>query len=149
MIDVAIVGASGYAARELFRILLNHPGARVALATSRQDEGTRVDALHPSLARRVDLACEPFDPDRVAVDNVPAGPREQGRRVEMGVQHDRRVMDGAGGGADLRDRILGQGEPRQGGEDGGEGEAGRFHGFRTLEGHTGRHSGWRGRAPAS
>lgn len=66
MIDVAIVGASGYAARELFRILLNHPGARVAMATSRQDEGTRVDALHPSLARRVDLPCEPFDADRVA-----------------------------------------------------------------------------------
>jgi N-acetyl-gamma-glutamyl-phosphate reductase len=66
MIDAAIVGASGYAARELFRILLNHPGARVTMATSRQDEGTRVDALHPSLARRVDLACEPFDADRVA-----------------------------------------------------------------------------------
>jgi N-acetyl-gamma-glutamyl-phosphate reductase len=66
MIDVAIVGASGYAARELFRILLNHPGARVAMATSRQDEGTRVDALHPSLARRIDLSCEPFDADRVA-----------------------------------------------------------------------------------
>ncbi len=66
MIDVAVVGASGYAARELFRILLNHPGARVRMATSRQDEGTRVDALHPSLARRIDLACEPFDADRVA-----------------------------------------------------------------------------------
>ena len=66
MIDVAIVGASGYAARELFRIIGNHPGARVTMATSRQDEGTRVDALHPSLTRRVDLACEPFDADRVA-----------------------------------------------------------------------------------
>ncbi len=66
MIDVAIVGASGYAARELFRILLNHPGARLRMATSRQDEGTRVDALHPSLARRIDLTCAPFDADRVA-----------------------------------------------------------------------------------
>ncbi len=66
MIDVAVVGASGYAARELIRILLNHPGARVAMATSRQDEGTRVDALHPSLAHRLNLTCEPFDADRVA-----------------------------------------------------------------------------------
>src|SRR5258708_7913690 len=66
MIDVAIVGASGYAARELFRILLHHPGARITMATSRQDEGTRVDALHPSLAGRIDLRCEPFDPDRLA-----------------------------------------------------------------------------------
>ena len=63
---VAIVGASGYAARELIRILLNHPGARITVATSRQDESPRLDALHPSLAGRIDLACEPFDADRVA-----------------------------------------------------------------------------------
>jgi N-acetyl-gamma-glutamyl-phosphate reductase len=62
--DVAIVGASGYTALELFRILLRHPGARIRMATSRQDE--RLDALHPSLAGRLDLNCIPFDPDRVA-----------------------------------------------------------------------------------
>lgn len=36
------------------------------MVTSRKDEGTRLDALHPSLARRTPLACEPFDPDRLA-----------------------------------------------------------------------------------
>jgi N-acetyl-gamma-glutamyl-phosphate reductase len=66
MTDVAIVGASGYTARELLRILLGHPGARVVMATSRSDESPRVDSLHPSLAGRTDLVCEPFDPDRVA-----------------------------------------------------------------------------------
>src|SRR5689334_1518849 len=64
--NVAIVGASGYAARELIRILLNHPRVRIAAATSRQDEAPRLDALHPSLTRRIDLACEPFDADRLA-----------------------------------------------------------------------------------
>jgi len=66
MTGVAIVGASGYAARELIRILLNHPDARIIVATSRQDEAPRLDALHPSLTGRIDLACEPFDADRVA-----------------------------------------------------------------------------------
>ncbi len=66
MTGVAIVGASGYAARELIRILLNHPGARITVATSRQDEAPRLDALHPSLTGRIDLACEPFDTDRLA-----------------------------------------------------------------------------------
>src|SRR5438270_14021075 len=66
MTGVAIVGASGYASRELIRILLNHPGARITVATSRQDEAPRLDALHPSLTGRIDLACEPFDADRVA-----------------------------------------------------------------------------------
>ena len=35
---VAIVGASGYAARELIGILLGHPGVKITAATSRQDE---------------------------------------------------------------------------------------------------------------
>lgn len=66
MTDVAIVGASGYAARELFRILLGHPGVRIVAATSTQEENPRVDALHPSLTGRLDLSCERFDPDHVA-----------------------------------------------------------------------------------
>ena len=63
-IDVAVVGASGYTALELIKILLRHPGVRIALATSRQDE--RIEALHPSLTGRLNLTCEPFDADRVA-----------------------------------------------------------------------------------
>ena len=66
MTSVAIIGASGYASRELIRILLNHPAARITVATSRQDEAPRVAALHPSLAGRINLACEPFAADAVA-----------------------------------------------------------------------------------
>jgi N-acetyl-gamma-glutamyl-phosphate reductase len=65
-VGVAIVGASGYGSRELIRILLGHPGARITVATSRQDEAPRLDALHPSLTGRIDLACEPFEADKVA-----------------------------------------------------------------------------------
>jgi N-acetyl-gamma-glutamyl-phosphate reductase len=65
-LGVAIVGASGYAARELIRILLDHPGVTITAATSRQDESPRLTALHPSLARRIELACEAFDADRIA-----------------------------------------------------------------------------------
>lgn len=64
--NVAIVGASGYAALELIRILLCHPRVTIAVATSRHDESPRLDALHPSLARRIDLNCEPFDAARLA-----------------------------------------------------------------------------------
>ncbi len=66
MIGVAIVGASGYAARELVRILLGHPRVRITAATSRQDEAPRLEALHPSLIGRIELACELFDADRIA-----------------------------------------------------------------------------------
>lgn len=64
--DVAIIGASGYSARELIAILLRHPNVRITAATSRQDEAPRLDSLHPSLARRTDLVCEMFDPDAIA-----------------------------------------------------------------------------------
>ncbi|MCA1686912.1 MAG: N-acetyl-gamma-glutamyl-phosphate reductase, partial [Planctomycetia bacterium] len=66
MTGVAIVGASGYASRELIRILLNHPGARITAATSRADESPRLDAIHPSLVGRTDITCQPFDADRLA-----------------------------------------------------------------------------------
>ncbi len=65
-VGVAIVGASGYAARELIQIFLKHPQVKITVATSRQDEAPRLDALHPSLVRRIDLACEPFDADQIA-----------------------------------------------------------------------------------
>ncbi len=63
---VAIVGASGYGSRELIRILLNHPGAKIVVATSRDVETPTVAELHPSLNGRIDLSCEPFDADRIA-----------------------------------------------------------------------------------
>lgn len=66
MTGVAIVGASGYAARELARIILNHPGARLEVATTTQAEAPRLDSLHPSLGGRTDLRCEPFDADAIA-----------------------------------------------------------------------------------
>jgi N-acetyl-gamma-glutamyl-phosphate reductase len=65
-VGVAIVGASGYSARELIQILLRHPRVKVTVATSRQDEAPRVDALHPSLTQRIDLVCEPLDADQIA-----------------------------------------------------------------------------------
>ena len=63
---VAIVGASGYGSRELIRILLNHPGAEIKVATSRSGDAPSVAAMHPSLRGRIDLQSEPFDPDRIA-----------------------------------------------------------------------------------
>jgi N-acetyl-gamma-glutamyl-phosphate reductase len=66
MTNVAIVGASGYTALELAKILLRHPAVQLRMVTSRQDEGTRFDHMHHALAGRTDLVCTPFDADRIA-----------------------------------------------------------------------------------
>jgi N-acetyl-gamma-glutamyl-phosphate reductase len=67
-VKVAILGGSGYTAVELVKILLRHPGAEIAAVTSRQDE--HVADLHPSLLGRLDLRCEPFDPDALKAKGV-------------------------------------------------------------------------------
>lgn len=40
MIQVGIIGVTGYTAIEAIRWLLQHPEAKVAVATSRQSDGT-------------------------------------------------------------------------------------------------------------
>src|SRR5439155_14759486 len=69
-VKVAILGGSGYTAVELIKILLRHPGAEIAAVTSRQDE--HIADLHPALFGRLDLRCEPFDPDRLKAKGVRA-----------------------------------------------------------------------------
>ena len=63
MTKVAILGGSGYTAAELIKILLRHPDVRIEAVTSRQEGTPAVAELHPSLLGRIDLKCEPFDPD--------------------------------------------------------------------------------------
>src|SRR6516162_7000380 len=70
MVKVAIVGASGYTALELVKILLRHPHAEIVAATSRQQETPHLADLHQSLTNRIDLRCEPFDADRLTKRGV-------------------------------------------------------------------------------
>ena len=64
MINVAILGATGYTAAELIKILLRHPGASITLLTSREDT-RRVDQVHPSLAGRLTLSLENPTPEEI------------------------------------------------------------------------------------
>jgi len=66
MVNVAILGATGYTALELLSILLDHPEVSVTALTSRQEGSPPIGAVHPRLHGRLDLACEPFSPEQVA-----------------------------------------------------------------------------------
>ena len=65
MTRVAILGASGYTALELIKLLLRHPEVEISVATSRQQEGVPLSAVHPSLTGRVELAIEHLVPERI------------------------------------------------------------------------------------
>jgi N-acetyl-gamma-glutamyl-phosphate reductase len=66
MIRVAILGASGYSALELMKLLLRHPEAKISALTTRQTDSKHVGEVHPSLAGRLDLRLENLSPPQVS-----------------------------------------------------------------------------------
>jgi N-acetyl-gamma-glutamyl-phosphate reductase len=66
LIDVGIVGGTGYTGVELLRLLARHPQARTTSITSRKEAGLAVSELFPSLRGRIDLAFS--DPQQATLD---------------------------------------------------------------------------------
>ena len=66
MTRIAILGATGYTAVELIKILLRHPEAEIVAVTSRQEGQPHVAMIHPALTGRVDLRLEDLSPAEVA-----------------------------------------------------------------------------------
>jgi N-acetyl-gamma-glutamyl-phosphate reductase len=65
MTRVAIIGATGYTALELLKILLRHPETEVVALTSRSETG-HVRDVHPALTGRLDLRLENLSPAEIA-----------------------------------------------------------------------------------
>ncbi len=64
MINVGIIGASGYTGVELLRLCLQHPELHVAFAAGDSQAGTPVAELYPSLAAGYpDLVFRPWSPE--------------------------------------------------------------------------------------
>src|SRR5438067_13292091 len=66
IVRVGILGATGYTALELIKLLLRHPGAKIEVLTSRQEGRPHVSSIHPSLTGRLDLHLEDVGPEAVA-----------------------------------------------------------------------------------
>ena len=63
MIKVGIIGATGYTARELIKILARHPNVQIVAATSRNPNGLSLVGSHPQLTGIADLPLTPFSLD--------------------------------------------------------------------------------------
>ena len=66
MTRIAILGATGYTALELIKLLLRHPEAEIVAVTSRQEGNPPIAMIHPSLTGRLDLCLENLGPAEVA-----------------------------------------------------------------------------------
>jgi N-acetyl-gamma-glutamyl-phosphate reductase len=65
MTRIAILGATGYTALELLKILARHPHVEVTALTTRQDSKPHISEIHPSLTGQFDLVCENLSPAEV------------------------------------------------------------------------------------
>ncbi len=65
MINVGIVGVTGYAGEELLDILLGHPEVRVTCVQAKLDGATAIDELFPRFDARTTLTCTPPDTTRL------------------------------------------------------------------------------------
>lgn len=68
MVRVGILGATGYTALELIKILLRHPQIRIARVTSRQEVRVPIATVHPQLTGRIDLLLDEAEADVLARD---------------------------------------------------------------------------------
>jgi N-acetyl-gamma-glutamyl-phosphate reductase len=66
MTRIAILGATGYTAVELVKILLRHPEAEIVAVTSRQEGNVPLAMVHPSLNGRLDLNLENLEVSQIA-----------------------------------------------------------------------------------
>jgi LysW-gamma-L-alpha-aminoadipyl-6-phosphate/LysW-L-glutamyl-5-phosphate reductase len=64
--NVAVVGAAGYAGGELLRLLYQHPEVREVVATSRSRGGALVSDAHPALATLTDARFSVAEPGPIA-----------------------------------------------------------------------------------
>ncbi|MGB2997132.1 MAG: N-acetyl-gamma-glutamyl-phosphate reductase [Phycisphaerae bacterium] len=66
MTRVGIIGASGYAAGDLMRLLLGHPEARIVALADLPEKCGPLEKLFPQFSGRLDLEVEPADPKAMA-----------------------------------------------------------------------------------
>ncbi|MDR2345990.1 MAG: N-acetyl-gamma-glutamyl-phosphate reductase [Planctomycetaceae bacterium] len=62
---ITILGAAGYTALELIKILFRHPNAEIVAVTSREDKRP-ISQVHPSLSGLLDLSLEHLSPKEIA-----------------------------------------------------------------------------------
>ncbi len=66
MAKVGVVGATGYIGGELLRLLITHPKAELAVATSRKEVGEYLYRVHPNLRGFTDLKFSEPNIDRIS-----------------------------------------------------------------------------------
>ncbi|MCX5707219.1 MAG: N-acetyl-gamma-glutamyl-phosphate reductase [Candidatus Omnitrophica bacterium] len=66
MVNVGVIGATGYAGEELIALLLKHPEVRITNVSAKIDKPQKISDLFPKFKGRVDLICQAPDVKEIA-----------------------------------------------------------------------------------
>ncbi len=66
MINVGIIGATGYVGIEIVRLLQRHPGIKITSLVSQSFVGQKVSDIYPNLRNVFDMECEGLDIDKIS-----------------------------------------------------------------------------------
>lgn len=69
MINVSVLGATGYAGEELVRILTKHPGVKIVHLASKSYCGQKYSDVYPSYKNVLDILLEDIDIEKIASDS--------------------------------------------------------------------------------
>ncbi len=66
MINVGIIGATGYVGIEIVRLLQNHPEFNISTVVSQSFVGKKISDVYPNLRNVFDLECEELDIEKIS-----------------------------------------------------------------------------------
>ena len=102
MINVGIIGATGYTGEELISILLRHPQVRISYLAAKIDKPTAIAKIFPKFKTKIELICKPLDinlaisvcdllflavPHRVSMDIAPGFLKADRRVVDLSADY--------------------------------------------------------------
>ncbi len=65
MVNVALIGATGYVGIDIARILKGHPRVNISSAVSQSFVGQKISDVYPNLRNILDMECEALDIDKI------------------------------------------------------------------------------------
>lgn len=68
MVNVGIIGATGYVGIEIVRLLQGHPGVNITSVVSQSFVGQKISDIYPNLKNVFDMECQNLDIDKITAD---------------------------------------------------------------------------------
>lgn len=100
MINVGIIGATGYVGIEILRLLSRHPGVKITTIVSQNFVGQKVSDIYPTLRNVFDMECDELDIESISkkadlfITALPHGVSKE--VIPKLIALDKRVIDHSG-----------------------------------------------------